>query len=110
MATKTATLNTGATIPLVGLGCWMLKKVEADNPATYQMVLDALRVGYRHLDTVGEFTADVRHPCMTRHTGSALALLQADGYGNEQAVGKAVRDSGIPRKDIFVTTKLKSVL
>jgi glycerol 2-dehydrogenase (NADP+) len=47
-----ATLNTGAQIPLVGLGCWMLKKVDADNPETYQMVRDALDVGYRHLDTV----------------------------------------------------------
>ena len=52
MASKTATLNTGAKIPVVGLGCWMLKRVEADNPATYQMVRDALKVGYRHLDTV----------------------------------------------------------
>ncbi|KAG7529027.1 hypothetical protein FFLO_05820 [Filobasidium floriforme] len=84
MTTKTASLNTGAEIPLVGLGCWMLKRVEADNPATYQMVRDALDVGYRHLDT-------------------------ADGYGNEQAVGKAVRDSGVPRKDIFVTTKLNNL-
>ena len=47
-----ATLNTGAQIPLIGLGCWMLKKVDADNPETYQMVRDALDVGYRHLDTV----------------------------------------------------------
>jgi len=47
-----AKLNTGAQIPLIGLGCWMLKKVDADNPETYQMVRDALDVGYRHLDTV----------------------------------------------------------
>ncbi|KAJ9098853.1 hypothetical protein QFC20_005860 [Naganishia adeliensis] len=45
------------------------------------MVQQALKVGYRHIDT-------------------------AYGYGNEQAVGKAVRDSGIPREEIFVTTKL----
>ena len=52
-----------------------------DNPETYEMVKECLSVGYRHLDT-------------------------AYGYGNEQAVGKAVRDSGVPREEIFVTTKL----
>ncbi|KAJ9091420.1 hypothetical protein QFC19_009130 [Naganishia cerealis] len=60
----------------------MGKKTDTqDNPETYEMVKKALQVGYRHLDT-------------------------AYGYGNEQAVGKAVRESGIPREEIFVTTKL----
>lgn len=49
----------------------------------YQMVSTALKAGYRHVDT-------------------------ADGYGNEEEVGRAIRDSGIPRKEIFVTTKLNN--
>lgn len=49
----------------------------------YHMVTAALKAGYRHVDT-------------------------ADGYGNEEEVGRAIRDSGIPRKDIFVTTKLNN--
>ncbi|KAJ9094066.1 hypothetical protein QFC21_006167 [Naganishia friedmannii] len=75
-------LNTGHEIPVLGMGCWMGKKTDTqDNPETYEMVKKCLKVGYRHLDT-------------------------AYGYGNEQAVGKAVRDSGIAREEIFVTTKL----
>jgi diketogulonate reductase-like aldo/keto reductase len=49
------------------------------------MVSNALKYGYRHIDT-------------------------AWGYGNEEAVGKAIRESGIPREEIFVTTKLTYVL
>jgi glycerol 2-dehydrogenase (NADP+) len=48
------------------------------------MVSNALKYGYRHIDT-------------------------AWGYGNEEAVGKAIRESGIPREEIFVTTKLTYV-
>lgn len=62
----------------------MGKPVEARNEETYDMVIEALKVGYRHIDT-------------------------ASGYGNEEAVGKAVRDSGVPREEIFVVTKLPSV-
>lgn len=47
----------------------------------YDMVTNALKAGYRHFDT-------------------------ADGYKNEEEVGRAIRDSGIPREEIFVTTKL----
>ncbi len=49
----------------------------------YQAVRDALEVGYRHIDT-------------------------AFDYGNEKSVGKAIRDSGIPREEILVTTKLSA--
>jgi glycerol 2-dehydrogenase (NADP+) len=62
----------------------MGKPVDSLNQETYDMVANGLKVGYRHFDT-------------------------ASGYGNEQAVGKAIRDSGIPREKIFVTTKLKCV-
>ncbi|CAE6425988.1 unnamed protein product [Rhizoctonia solani] len=59
--------------------CWMGEPGESE--ACYNMILNGLKIGYRHLDT-------------------------AFGYGNEEAVGKAIRDSGVPREEIFVTTKL----
>ncbi|KAL1746183.1 NADP-dependent oxidoreductase domain-containing protein [Schizophyllum fasciatum] len=75
-------LNNGAEIPAVGMGCWMGGFGEAER--AYQMCAKALKVGYRHFDT-------------------------ASGYGNEEAVGRAVRESGIPRNEVFVTTKLPNV-
>lgn len=75
------TLNTGAKIPSVGMGCWQGQPGPGlDNELT-SALLKAFSVGYRHLDT-------------------------AKGYDNEREVGEAVRQSGLPRKDIFVTTKL----
>lgn len=70
------TLNNGAAIPWVGLGVW-----RASNEETERAVSCALRVGYRHIDT-------------------------ARYYNNESAVGKAVEGSGIPRAEIFLSTKL----
>jgi len=70
-------LNTGAEIPQVGLGVYQSPR----GAGTRDAVLAALRAGYRHIDT-------------------------ARVYGNEQDVGAAVRASGIPREEIFVTTKL----
>ncbi|KZW03672.1 aado/keto reductase [Exidia glandulosa HHB12029] len=75
----TFTLNTGAKIPAIGLGSWMGGYGEAERAEA--MVAKALKLGYRAIDT-------------------------AAGYGNEAAVGRAVRASGIPRSEIFVTTKL----
>lgn len=74
--TSSVLLNSGFSIPLVGLGTWKSSKED-----TYNAVLSALKAGYRHIDT-------------------------ASIYGNETAVGKAIRDSGIPREDLFITTKL----
>ncbi|KZV61840.1 Aldo/keto reductase [Peniophora sp. CONT] len=74
-----ATLNTGAKIPLVGLGCWM--GMPGGEQRVYDMCIKAIAAGYRHIDT-------------------------AAGYANEEYVGKAIRDSGIPRSEFFVTTKL----
>jgi len=71
------TLNDGNKIPAVGFGVFM---IPADG-STYNAVLEALKVGYRHIDT-------------------------AAAYFNEAEVGKAVRDSGISREEIFVTSKL----
>lgn len=74
---ETYTLDTGAKIPKIGFGTWQIPNGEE----AYNSVAFALRSGYRHIDT-------------------------ARAYGNEESVGRAVRDSGIDRKEIFVTTKL----
>jgi diketogulonate reductase-like aldo/keto reductase len=76
MTPTTVTLNNGVELPLVGFGTWQLRGQEAYDATRY-----ALEVGYRHLDT-------------------------ATMYGNEAEVGQALRDSGVPREDVFVTTKL----
>ncbi|HWH26163.1 MAG TPA: aldo/keto reductase [Pseudolysinimonas sp.] len=75
--TDTYTLANGVQIPKIGFGTWQVP----DGQITYDAVRAALDAGYRHIDS-------------------------ARGYGNEESVGKAVRDSGIPRSEIFVTTKL----
>lgn len=71
---QTITLNDGNKIPAVGFGVFTIPN---DGP-TYDAVLAALKAGYRHIDT-------------------------AAAYFNESDVGKAVRDSGIPRKEIIGT-------
>ncbi|KAI9288953.1 NADP-dependent oxidoreductase domain-containing protein [Umbelopsis sp. AD052] len=78
MSTYTAitTLNTGAKLPLVGLGTWQSQPNEV-----YEAVLTAIKAGYRHIDT-------------------------AWIYGNEKEVGQAIKDSGVDRQSLFVTTKL----
>ncbi|KAL2872105.1 NADP-dependent oxidoreductase domain-containing protein [Aspergillus lucknowensis] len=73
---KFYTLNTGDKIPAVGLGTWQSKPNEVR-----EAVKNALLKGYRHIDT-------------------ALA------YGNEAEVGQGIRDSGVPRSEIWITTKL----
>ncbi len=72
-------MHNGVAIPKIGFGTWQIK--EGDDG--YRSTLYALKVGYRHIDT-------------------------AAAYGNEKSVGRAIKDSGIPRQDIFVTTKLHS--
>jgi len=71
-----AKLNNGVEMPWLGLGVWQLSSKE-----TMTCVEHALRFGYRHIDT-------------------------ATLYGNESEVGLGVRKSGIPREEVFVTTKL----
>ncbi len=73
---ETLTLANGVKIPKLGLGTW-----EIPEPQAAQAVQDALSIGYRHIDT-------------------------AQAYGNERSVGEGVRQSGIAREEIFVTTKL----
>lgn len=71
------TLNNGVKIPVIGFGTWQVKNGEE----AYNAVTNALKAGYRHIDS-------------------------AEGYYNEESVGQAIRESGIPRKEIFLTTKL----
>ncbi|KII85717.1 hypothetical protein PLICRDRAFT_115962 [Plicaturopsis crispa FD-325 SS-3] len=73
-------LNTGASIPAIGLGVWGGWE-QSSRDAAKDWVLTALKAGYRHLDT-------------------------AYFYGTEKSVGEAIRASGVPREEIFVTTKL----
>ncbi|MEU3280355.1 aldo/keto reductase [Streptomyces antibioticus] len=73
---RTVTLNNGVEMPILGFGVYQIPPEQ-----TEQAVTDALDVGYRLLDT-------------------------AAAYGNEEAVGRAVAKSGVPREELFVTTKL----
>ncbi len=70
-------LNDGTKIPQFGLGVYQIPEGEA----AYNAVLDALKIGVRHIDT-------------------------AHAYQNERSVGKAVKDSGVPREEVWITTKL----
>ncbi len=70
------TLNTGAKMPMIGYGVYQISPKECT-----QCVLDALEVGYRHIDT-------------------------AQAYYNEAEVGQAIISSGIPRSELFLTTKV----
>ena len=74
---QVVTLNNGVEMPVLGLGVW---QVQTGNECR-RAVLWALEAGYRHIDT-------------------------ARIYGNEKDVGAAIRESGLPRAEIFVTTKL----
>jgi 2,5-diketo-D-gluconate reductase A len=74
---KHITLNNGVEMPILGFGVFQI----ADAEACEQCVLDAIEVGYRSIDT-------------------------AASYGNEVAVGKAIKSSGIAREELFITTKL----
>jgi len=73
---ESITLNNGVTIPQVGYGVFQIPSTDAQ-----RMTEAALAAGYRHIDT-------------------------AAGYRNEAGVGRGVRESGLPRGDVFVTTKL----
>lgn len=75
--TSTYTLANGVEIPCIGFGTWQM----ADGAEARDAVRYALDAGYRHIDTAGS-------------------------YGNEASVGEAIRQSGIPREEIFLTTKL----
>ena len=73
---KEVILNNGVKMPILGFGVYQIPKED-----TKQAVLEALKVGYRHIDT-------------------------AQSYFNEAEVGEAISESGIPREEIFLTTKI----
>ena len=70
-------LNNGVSVPLVGYGVFRM----TDAAACEEAVVEAIRAGYRLIDT-------------------------AAAYGNEEAVGRAIRRCGVPREELFITTKL----
>ena len=73
---RTRVLGDGNEMPVLGLGVWQVP----DGPECENAVRWALELGYRHIDT-------------------------AQAYGNEASVGRALRDSGVPREEVFITTK-----
>lgn len=73
---ETVKLNNGIEMPILGFGVYQVEPSETEN-----VVFDALQVGYRSIDT-------------------------AAAYTNEEAVGRAIKRSGIPREELFITTKL----
>lgn len=75
-STKVLKFYNGQEIPATGLGTWQSKDEEV-----YNAVLAALKIGYKHIDT-------------------------AACYGNEEPIGRAIRDAGVKREDIFITTKV----
>ena len=70
------TLNNGIKMPILGYGVY-----QVDAEETERCVLDAISVGYRHIDT-------------------------AQAYGNEEGVGNAIKKCGVPRDELFITTKV----
>jgi diketogulonate reductase-like aldo/keto reductase len=73
---RTRVLADGSRIPLLALGVWQVP----DGPECVNAVRWALELGYRHIDT-------------------------AQAYGNERSVGRGLRESGVPRQEVFITTK-----
>ncbi|MGT2775132.1 aldo/keto reductase [Streptococcus hyovaginalis] len=74
--TVTVTLNNSVKMPAVGFGVFQIQ----DADTTQQVIEEAIKTGYRLIDT-------------------------AEAYGNEEAVGKAIKTSGVPREELFITTK-----
>lgn len=75
-------LNNGLRVPAVGLGTF---QGDDGNSKVKEAVLLALKLGYRHIDG-------------------------ANAYGNEKEIGEAIRESGVPREDIFITSKLYDIV
>src|ERR1700742_4703197 len=74
---QTVKLNNGVEMPILGFGVFQVK----DLAECERSVMDAIQAGYRLIDT-------------------------AESYENEEAVGRAIRNSGVAREDLFITTKL----
>lgn len=78
---KNIQLNNGLTVPQIGFGTAAIGQWQQDDQHVKDVVLSAIEAGYRHLDT-------------------------ASVYGNERSVGQAIAESGIPREEFFITTKV----
>ena len=78
---KQITLNDGHTLPPLGFGTAAIGKWQQDDDYVKNVVLSAIKEGYRHIDT-------------------------ASVYGNERSVGRAIKESGVPREEFFITTKV----
>lgn len=76
MYNKTVTLSNGVVVPQLALGTWLI-----DDDQAAEAVRQAAKLGYRHFDT-------------------------AQAYGNERGVGEGIRTCGVPREELFVTTKV----
>ena len=76
MSVPSVRLNDGHAIPQIGLGTWPLNDAEVA-----PVIVTAIENGYRHIDTAAR-------------------------YGNERGIGQGIRNSGIAREELFVTTKL----
>lgn len=76
MYSKTLTLSNGVVVPQLALGTWFI-----DDGKAAEAVREAVKIGYRHIDT-------------------------AQAYANERGVGEGVRTAGVPREELFVTTKV----
>lgn len=73
----TFVLNNGVRVPVIGFGTWLMP----DEETTVEIIDDAIRDGYRHIDT-------------------------AEYYKNEKSIGEAVKKSGLKREDLFITSKV----
>ena len=71
-------LENGLYIPKIGLGTWMI-----DNSKVSEVVKKAINLGYRHIDT-------------------------AQAYDNEEGIGIGIKESGIKREELFITTKIRA--
>ena len=71
-------LNNDVEIPSIGLGTWLI-----DNDKVARVVCDAVKIGYRHIDT-------------------------AQAYENEEGVGLGIKKCGVPRDQLFITTKVQA--
>ena len=74
---QTVKINNDVEIPILGFGVFQI----TDPAECERSVVDAIQVGYRHIDT-------------------------AESYMNEEAVGKGIKQSGVAREELFITTKL----
>ena len=77
---ETMKINNGNIIPIVGLGTWLIK-----NNKVAEIIKTAVKLGYRHIDT-------------------------AQAYENEEGVGIGIKECGIPREELYITTKVRAEL